>query len=260
MATSGQALPAVSNTFNVGQAAASISLENLAQLYDGTSKSVTAVTTPPGLTYSVTYTYNGNVIVPVNAGSYEVVATITDGNYAGSATGTLVISASLQVTVPGTAGGTVNTNIEGGPAAALGTPPVDSGIFLNAGSAVTITAAGAVSWYDAGTAPPNGALPWQPNFLAPSPTPGISLIARIGAGPWQFVGSGPTTLIASVDGVLQFAVNDSYYGDNGGAWVATISLVAAGVNGNAGGTEDYSGASGTPPVVVPSVLAGNGMF
>jgi hypothetical protein len=62
---------------------------SLTTVYDGTAKTVTATTTPTGISYSVTY--EGNVVAPTDAGSYAVVATVTDTNYSGSASGVLVI-------------------------------------------------------------------------------------------------------------------------------------------------------------------------
>ena len=367
IATSGQALPAVSSAFMVGKRAATIQLDasSLTQSYDGGVKAATATTSPAGLSYSLAYTQNGAAVVPLNAGSYAVVATITDlnytgagggtlvispaaaavtvgsptyaydgsaksaavtvvpavaytvtyngnaalpiaagsyavvatvtnPNYAGSATGTLTInkvtpavawappapiilgtalggtqlnatasvpgsftynppagtvlpagvgqtlsvsffpsdavnyvsagaavtidvtppapvgSGVLQVFVPGTAGGAVNTNTVG----AGGTSPVSAG-SVPLGATVQITATGGVSWYsDRGNlAGPNGAaIDTGSDFLAPG-LPAISLIARIGNGPWQFVGAGPTTLGGpGISGVLELAVNDSYYG------------------------------------------------
>ena len=77
---------------------ATVSLTNLTATYDGTPKSVAVTITPPGLSYSVAYTHNGNpVIAPTNAGSYGVSVTITAAGYPGSATGTLTI---MQATPP----------------------------------------------------------------------------------------------------------------------------------------------------------------
>jgi hypothetical protein len=73
----------------VNKAIAVVVLTNLSQNYDGTAKSVTATTTPPGLT--VTMTYNGSSTQPVTAGSYSVNATVNDTNYSGAATGTLFV-------------------------------------------------------------------------------------------------------------------------------------------------------------------------
>ena len=78
------------NTLVIGKATATVTLNNLNPVYDGTGKSVSVTTTPPGLT--VNLTYNGSANAPTNAGSYTVIGTINDVNYAGSATNTLVIS------------------------------------------------------------------------------------------------------------------------------------------------------------------------
>ncbi|WP_367870389.1 MBG domain-containing protein [Luteolibacter sp. Populi] len=69
---------------------ASVTLSNLATTYDGLPKAATATTVPAGL--AVALTYNGAAQPPVNAGSYEVVATITASGYTGGASGTLVIT------------------------------------------------------------------------------------------------------------------------------------------------------------------------
>ena len=77
---------------------ATIVLSNLSHTYDGTPKSATATTDPPGL--SVALTYNGGSMPPVKPGSYTVVATVTDPNYEGSATATLVIGkGAAQITL-----------------------------------------------------------------------------------------------------------------------------------------------------------------
>ena len=75
-----------------------ITLGDLSQTYDGTSKSVTA-TTVPGL--SVNITYNGSAIPPTEAGTYSVIAAISAPGYQ-AASGTLVIARrALNVTVSG---------------------------------------------------------------------------------------------------------------------------------------------------------------
>jgi alpha-tubulin suppressor-like RCC1 family protein len=78
------------NTFVIAAASASVTLGNLSQTYDGTAKNVSVVTLPANLPVNVTY--NGSAYVPVNAGTYTVVATVTDANYWGGATNTLLIS------------------------------------------------------------------------------------------------------------------------------------------------------------------------
>ena len=69
--------------------AASVTLQNLTQTYHGSPRAVTAATNPAGL--SVGFTYDGLASAPTNVGSYAVAATVTDPNYQGSASGTLVI-------------------------------------------------------------------------------------------------------------------------------------------------------------------------
>jgi arylsulfate sulfotransferase len=82
----------VSQAFNVNKAQATITLSNLSQMYDGTARSVTATTDPAGLS-GLSITYDGSTAEPVNAGSYQVVASLNNGNYhAVDATGTLVVS------------------------------------------------------------------------------------------------------------------------------------------------------------------------
>ena len=77
-------------TLTVNKIAASVTLSNLNQTYDGTAKNATTTTNPTGL--SVTTTYNGSATAPASAGSYSVAATINSITYSGSATGTLTIA------------------------------------------------------------------------------------------------------------------------------------------------------------------------
>ena len=72
---------------------ATVTLSNLLQTYDGGPHPVTVTTNPGGL--AVVVTYNGAPTPPVGAGSYAVVATIDSEDFAGSATGTLVVQKAL---------------------------------------------------------------------------------------------------------------------------------------------------------------------
>ena len=82
------------SSLTINPAPASVSLQNLNQTYSGNSEGVTVATTPINLATSITY--NGGSNPPTNAGSYTVVATITDSNYQGSATNMLVIARAPQ--------------------------------------------------------------------------------------------------------------------------------------------------------------------
>ncbi|MDU0460260.1 MAG: MBG domain-containing protein [Geobacteraceae bacterium] len=78
-------------SLTVNKAAATVTLSNLSHTYDGSAKTATAITTPSGLTVSITY--DGNATAPTAAGTYNVIATINDANYSGSASGTFTITA-----------------------------------------------------------------------------------------------------------------------------------------------------------------------
>lgn len=116
--------PAVVGTFTVGLSASNsagtasaslqltiaaqavkVTLSNLTQVYDGTPKSVTVVTSPSGVTIAVVY--NGSTAAPSAAGSYEVLAVVMQTGYSGAASGTLVITkGNLAITSGTTASAT----------------------------------------------------------------------------------------------------------------------------------------------------------
>lgn len=81
---------ATSGTLVVAKASATLNLHGLDQAYDGTPKPVTATTSPASL--AVNFTYDGGSPTPPTAhGSHSVVGTISDINYQGTNSGTLVI-------------------------------------------------------------------------------------------------------------------------------------------------------------------------
>ena len=94
----------VGGTVTVNQATATVGLSNLSQPYTGSQISPTVMTNPTGL--AVMLTYNGNSSAPSAVGQYNVVATINDPNYTGSATGALTITA-VNSTIAITGGYTV---------------------------------------------------------------------------------------------------------------------------------------------------------
>ena len=73
-----------------------VTLTGLNQTYDGIAKEVTVTTNPAGLNVVVIYTdSDGSAVAsPTEVGEYAVVATVDDGNYEGSASGTLSIEES----------------------------------------------------------------------------------------------------------------------------------------------------------------------
>lgn len=87
--------PSVGRTFQVTKAPATVLLSQLAQTYNGTPRAAAATTVPAGL--MVDFTYDGGAVVPVNAGTYQVVGTISDPRYEGSASGTIEVAKAAQV-------------------------------------------------------------------------------------------------------------------------------------------------------------------
>jgi|GEM_PF-658852 len=77
-------------TLTITKAAATVTLGGLTQSFDGTPKTVSATTVPTGLPLS--FTYDGSASAPTNVGSYAVMADVSDSNYTGSASGTLIVT------------------------------------------------------------------------------------------------------------------------------------------------------------------------
>lgn len=80
----------ISDTLVIEKYAATVELSGLEATYDGYSHEVMATTSPEGMTVEVTY--DGVATAPSDAGTCQVVATIVDPNYSGSAAAQMVIS------------------------------------------------------------------------------------------------------------------------------------------------------------------------
>jgi uncharacterized repeat protein (TIGR01451 family) len=78
------------SSVTVSPTPATVSIGNTTQVRNGSPKPVSVTTTPSGLTFSVTY--DGSTTAPSAAGSYAVVATITDPDYSGSSNATLQVN------------------------------------------------------------------------------------------------------------------------------------------------------------------------
>lgn len=141
--------PAVVRSFTVTKAAATVTVGNLSQTYDGTLRAVTTSTTPPGL--NVLVTYDDDTDAPTDAGSYAVVATIDDPLYQGSAVKALTVAKAVQaINFPAisdqVATATVNLSATGGGSLEPVTFAVTTGpATIGTGGALTFTGAGAVS-------------------------------------------------------------------------------------------------------------------
>ncbi len=86
-----------STTLTINKAPGLLSLSGLARTYSGNPQPVT-VTTTPGQLSGVLITYNGSSIPPTNAGTYQVIASLNNVDYAAtSVTGKLVIARATPV-------------------------------------------------------------------------------------------------------------------------------------------------------------------
>jgi hypothetical protein len=114
-------------TMNIAKAPATLTLTqaSLTQIYDGSQKTVTATTTPAGLS-GISVTYAGSATAPANPGTYAVIVSLTNGNYmAANASGTLtIVNVNPVVTLTGPASGSVY---------AAGTPITFTGNFTDVG-------------------------------------------------------------------------------------------------------------------------------
>lgn len=138
-------------------------------------------------------------------------------------------------------------------------PGVNTGLVVEAGRPVTVTATGTVCFsFSSLCYGPNGnpaqdtTVSGYGGFVSPG-APAWGLVGRVGAGPWVHVGSGPTTLAGT--GVLVFAVNDDLFPDNRGTFSVSVSRSCWPGWGYGDKNHDHCG----PPGLVdnPSAQSGN---
>ncbi|MBL9160907.1 MAG: SUMF1/EgtB/PvdO family nonheme iron enzyme [Verrucomicrobiales bacterium] len=171
----------VARTFNVTQASASVTISNTIQPYNGTARSVTVTTSPPGLSHSVVYI--GQPGPPTNVGIYGVNVSITDPRYTGSRGADLMIQKADQTitfpTIPDTvetatlalsatgggSGNAVTFAVTNGPAYLSG----PTTLRFHAPGSVTITAS------QAGNSNYNAATPVARTFLVDDSTAGVTI-------------------------------------------------------------------------------------
>jgi subtilisin family serine protease len=142
---------------------ATVSITNTSHTYDGGAKQVQVSTVPADLPVSVTY--NGSSSLPINAGSYSVVASVIDPLFTGSSTATMQIAKAQQtISFP-----VIGNKIFGDPdfatlatsssGLALSFSSSDAGIAsLEAGGVVKIVGAGVAAI----TANQSGDSNWEP--------------------------------------------------------------------------------------------------
>jgi hypothetical protein len=84
-------------TLAIAKAAATVTLGSLLQTYTGSALAATATTNPSALIVNLTYA--GSPSAPIAAGSYAVVGAVSDPNYVGTSSGTLMISPATSTAV-----------------------------------------------------------------------------------------------------------------------------------------------------------------
>ncbi len=136
-------------TGSVGEQQAEVELSELFHIFDGTTKSPIITTSPPGL--AVNITYNGSGVAPIDAGTYQIAAVVTEPGYAGSAEGTMEVAKADQVIfIPG-----VDAKTFGDPSFPLGATTT-SGLSLSYSSSnqgvATVNSSGIVTINGAGFA------------------------------------------------------------------------------------------------------------
>ena len=141
---------------------------------------------------------------------------------------TIVLALAAQV---GAAGGTTTSDYT--VPSTTDEPGLDTGLVLQKGRSVTVTASETVCPNTGYCVSPDGTSvvdTTQSNFggfVLPG-APAYGLVGRVGSGPWVQVGSGPTKLSGA--GALVFAVNDDLFGDNWGGFMVTVSYKESGVS------------------------------
>jgi trimeric autotransporter adhesin len=162
-----------SATADSATAEASLTISNLAYVYNGTPRAVTVTVTPAGVPFTVVYPTTGGG-APTDAGSYAVTATVTDPNYSGTATQTLVIAKATQtLTLNAPASATILT-----PVAVSATASSNLPVTLAVTGPATL-AGGQLTFTAPGTATVTATQPGNENYAAATATATITSAGKL---------------------------------------------------------------------------------
>ena len=212
-------------TLVIAKATATVTLGGLAQTYSGSALAATATTTPSGLTVTYSYvgtsgtTYGPSATAPTAAGSYAVTATVNDANYAGSATGTLVIA---KATATVTLGGLAQTY---------------SGSALAASTATTTPSGLTVTYSYVGT----GGTTYGPSATAPTAAGSYTVTATVNDANYAGSATGTLVIAKATATVTLGGLAQTY---SGSALAATATTTPSGLTV----TYSYVGTSETATV------------
>ena len=245
----------VSQMLTVAPAPATVTLSGLSAVYDGTAKAASVSTVPSGLPVSVTY--NGNATIPVNAGSYTVVATVNSSNYTGSASGTLVITQPNQtINFAALAAVTYGSAPFALTATASSSLPVsyisgNPAVATVSGSTVTIVGAGTtlITASQAGNSNYSAAAPVS-QMLTVAPAPATVTLSGLSA---VYDGTAKAASVSTVPSGLPVSV--TYNGNatipvNAGSYTVVATVNSSNYTGSASGTLTIASPV-TPSITAP---------
>jgi hypothetical protein len=217
-------------TLVIAKALATVTLGDLAQAYTGSPLAATATTSPTGLTVGLIYTglegttYGPSSTPPTLGGSYTVVGTVSNANYSGTGTGTLVIS-----------GGTVTVTLGNMAQVYTGLPLAATATTSPAGLTVVFTYSGS-----------NGTI-YGPSSTPPAAAGSYTVVGTVSGANNSGTASGTLVIAKAPATVTLGDLAQAYTGSPLAATVATtptgltVGLKYTGTNGTA------YGPSSTPP-------------
>ena len=244
----------VPRTFTIDKAAATVTIDaaTLSQTYTGAPRIVTATTNPAGLTV-VGITYDGSATPPTNAGSYAIVATLTNANYAApNATGTLNVAKATQTITFGPLGdktfGDAPFSVSATTTSGLTVAFTATGNCSVVGTQVTITGAGSceITANQAGDTNYDAAVAVSQSFAIAKFTP--TVIATGGTFTYDGLPKPATATVTGVGGALlnSPATTFTYNGSATEPVNAGTYAVIASYAGNA----NYNTATGTASIKI----------
>ena len=247
-----------SESITITPASATLSLSNLAQTYDGTPKPVTVTTNPVSLSgVSVLYsstTYPSSATAPSNAGSYDVLVSLSNTNYdADDVTGSLVISSASQTITFGALGGKTYGDADFSISATASSmldvsfSSLTSTVCTVSSSTVHIVSAGecTLEASQAGNTNYEPAPLVQQSFTVAKATPTVS----VSGGTFTYDGN-PHPATGSVTGVNSETFTPDFAYTPPGDATAPINAGTYAVVGSFAGNDNYNPATSSPATIV----------
>jgi hypothetical protein len=222
-------------TLVIAKAPATVTIGDLAQAYTGSPLAATATTNPTGLTVGLTYTglegttYGPSSTPPTLGGSYTVVGTVSNANYSGTGTGTLLIS-----------GGTATVTLGNLAQVYTGAPLAATATTSPAGLTVVFTYTG------------NNGTTYGPSSTPPTSAGSYTAVGTVSGANGSGTASG-TLVIAKAPATVTLGDLAQVY--TGSPLAATSATTPAGLTVGL----KYTGSSGTTygPSTTPPTSAGS---